>query len=77
VLATPAAAFVTVAAVTTAARRLLALDAIAVSAEVAVLLAVSLVSAAAVYLIVPRTRRAIRGLARLPRVLGRMAPKAA
>jgi PST family polysaccharide transporter len=77
VLATPAAAFVTVAAATTAARRLLTLDAIAVSAEVAVLLAVSLVSAAAVYLIVPRTRRAIRGLARLPRVLGRMAPKAA
>jgi PST family polysaccharide transporter len=77
VLAAPAAAFAAVAAATMAARRFLALDALSVPAEVAILAGLSIVSAAAVYVAVPRTRRAIRGLARLPRMLGRMAPKAA
>jgi hypothetical protein len=76
-LVAPAAAFVAVAAATFAARRILALDEMTAPAEVAILAGFAIASAAAVYFSVPRTRRAIKGLARLPRVLVRTAPKAA
>jgi PST family polysaccharide transporter len=65
ILAAPAAGGAAVAAVAWAARRWLPLDGMSTTAEVAILAALGIASALAVYFLFPRSRRAVRSLGRL------------